>query len=157
LHREKDWWFQHQLFLFDQWPGGLYGSPAAAGARPGAPVAAAWAVMMHLGRPGYLALTERLLRVRDAIRAGIDAIDGLRVLGDPVASVMAFTSDAFDIGAIGDVMDDRGWHLDRQSNPHALHMMLSPAHDKVVDEFLADLREAVEQHGPSRGVTPRYS
>ena len=34
LHRDADW-FGHQVFLFDNWGSGLYGSPGVAGARPG--------------------------------------------------------------------------------------------------------------------------
>jgi hypothetical protein len=72
-------------------------------------------------------------------------------------SVMAFGSEEFDIMAVADVMDDRGWCLDRQTDPDALHLMVSPAHAKVVDAFLEDLRDAVHRHGPSRGVKARYS
>lgn len=157
LHRRRDWWLEHQVFLYDRWPGGLYGSGAMAGARPAAPIAAAWAVMTFLGEPGYLELTARLLDATRRFREGIDAIPGLHVLGDPVASVLAFGSDTLDVMAVGDVMDDRGWHLDRQHGPDALHLMVSPAHDAVVDTFLADLRDAVAHHGESRGIEARYS
>jgi hypothetical protein len=51
-------------------------------------------------------------------------------------------------------MEDRGWHLDRQQG--GLHLMLSPAHLAVADAFLADLADAVAQHGPSRGVEATY-
>jgi len=59
-----------------------------------------------------------------------------------------------DIGAEGDVMDDRGWHLDRQQG--GLHAILSPSHRAVADEFVADLAAAVGSHGESRGVEARY-
>ena len=52
LHRDADW-FGHQVFLYDHWPSGIYGSPAIAGARPAAPIAAAWAAMRYLGIDGY--------------------------------------------------------------------------------------------------------
>jgi hypothetical protein len=35
--------------------------------------------------------------------------------------------------------------------------MLSPEHADVASAFVADLREAVGHHGPSRGVEARYS
>ena len=54
-------------------------------------------------------------------------------------------------------MDDRGWNLDRNTNPNGLHMMISPLHEKYVDEFLVDLRWAVANHGESRGVEARYN
>ena len=64
-----------------------------------------------------------------------------------VLNSLAFTADGVDLGAIGDVMDDRGWNLDRQTPPDALHMMLSPKHGSVADRFIEDLREAVKRHG----------
>ena len=128
-----------------------------AGARPAAPIAAAWAVMRYLGEEGYVRLAGETREAVRKLRAGIEAIPELHVIGEPVASLMAFGSDAVDIGAVGDVMDDRGWCLDRQKGPDALHVMVSPRHLQVADPFLADLREAVASHGESRGVEARYS
>ncbi len=157
LHRDGTHLRKYQLFVFDQWPGGLYGSFAMAGARPAAPIAAAWAVMNYLGEEGYLRLASVLRDTARQIRQGIDAIPPLRVIADPVASVLAFGSPSLDIAAVGDAMDDRGWHLDRQKEPDALHMMVSPAHARVADDFLEDLRHAVAHHGESRGKQARYS
>lgn len=155
-HRSRET-LQYQMFLYDQWPGGLYGSPAMAGARPAAPVAASWAVMNYLGEAGYMRLAAVIWDTTRRLRAGIEAIPGLHVWGNPDASLLAFGSEVVDIMAVGDVMDDRGWHLDRQTNPAALHMMVTPNHAKVVDRFLTDLRDAVSQHGATRGVQARYS
>ena len=63
-------------------------------------------------------------------------------------------SDTLDIAAIGDVMDDRGWNLDRQQG--GLHLMVSPYHATVVDDFLGDLAFAAAHHGESRGVAASY-
>ena len=128
-----------------------------AGARPAAPIAVAWSVMRFLGEEGYLGLARRVRDTTKKLREGIEALDGLHVWGDPVMSVMSFGSERHDVMAIGDVMDDRGWHLDRQHGPDALHFMISPEHDRVADAFLADLRDAVETHGESRGKDARYS
>ena len=155
-HRDRAT-LEHQIFLYDQWPGGLYGSPALAGARPAAPVAVAWAILSYLGEEGYLGLTRRVRDTARRLREGIEAIDGLHIWGDPPASLLAFGSQKVDIMAVGDVMDDRGWHLDRQVNPDALHLMISPEHDRIVEEFLADLRDGVANHGPRRGTEARYS
>ena len=157
LHRDAEHLKKYQLFFFDQWPGGSYASFAMAGARPAAPIAAAWAILNHLGEDGYVAQATRIRDTTRQLRAGIEAIPGLRVWGKPVMSVFSFGSDAHDIMAVGDVMDEKGWHLDRQHGPDALHLMISPEHDRVADEFLADLREAVETHGESQGKQARYS
>lgn len=158
LHRNGEHVLQYQAFLYEDWPGGLYGSLALAGARPAAPIAAAWAVMNFLGMDGYVKLTRTTVSTARRLRAGIEGA-GLRIVGDPVASVLAFGSGGtdLDIMAVGDVMDDRGWGLDRQHGPDALHMMVSPAHERIVDDFLADLRYAVAHAGESRGVEARYS
>ena len=92
-----------------------------------------------------------------ALKRGIAATDGLELVGDPPASLMAFTSDVYDIAAIGDVMDERGWHLDRQQRPPSLHLMVTPNHAHIVERFLADLRAAVADHGTSKEAPARYN
>jgi glutamate/tyrosine decarboxylase-like PLP-dependent enzyme len=156
LHRDPDW-FGHQVFLYDQWPSGMYGSPVVAGARPAAPIATAWAVMTYLGIEGYLDLMRILLDVTEKVRSGIEALRSIEIVGDPVGPVFAMRSDDIDLAAVGDAMDDRGWNLNRNTDPPGVHMMLSPAHASVADQLLADLGDAVEHHGPSRGVSARYA
>jgi sphinganine-1-phosphate aldolase len=146
--------YRHQLFLYDEWPGGLYGSSTSAGTRGGVPIAEAWAAVRHLGAEGYLRLAEV---VRDATRgfqAGIEGIVGVDITGDPDLSVFEFGSTSLDIGGVADVMDDRGWHLDRQQG--GLHVMVSPGHADVVDQFVADLTDAVAEHEASRGREATY-
>ncbi|HEX6422694.1 MAG TPA: aminotransferase class V-fold PLP-dependent enzyme [Acidimicrobiales bacterium] len=157
LHRDEDL-LRRQYFLYDGWPGGLYGSATTAGTRPAAPIAAAWATVNHLGLDGYLRLADQVRTAAARFRAGVEAIDRLQVTGDPVPGVMeigvAPGEDGIDIAAVGDVMDDRGWHLDRQQG--GLHAIISPSHIAVADEFLADLASAVAHHGESRGAEARY-
>jgi glutamate/tyrosine decarboxylase-like PLP-dependent enzyme len=156
LHRDADW-SRHQIFLYDQWPAGLYGSPAIAGARPAAPIAAAWAVMRYLGADGYTAILRDLMATVEKVRAGIDGMDGVHIVGDPIGPVLALQSDTLDLAAVGDVLDERGWNLNRNTEPPGLHVMLSPAHGAVADQLIADLADAVAHHGPSKGIEARYS
>lgn len=153
LYRDKDL-YQHQIFMYDSWPGGLYASASSAGTRPGAPIAGAWATMRHLGDDGYMRLGARVLAATTTFMEGVRSIDGLRITSDPDMSVFEFGADPdagveVDIEAVGDVMDDRGWNLDRQQG--GLHVMASPGHDAVADAFVADLRDAVAHHGEARG------
>jgi sphinganine-1-phosphate aldolase len=148
-----------QFFSLDGWVGGMYGSPTAAGTRPAGPMAAAWAVMRHLGEEGYVRLAGVVRDTARAFMAGIDALDGLAVWGRPDMSVFAFrsTDPAVDIAVVGDVMDERGWFLDRQ--PESLHVMVMPVHATVVDAFLADLAGAVAEARAGRqsaGREARY-
>jgi glutamate/tyrosine decarboxylase-like PLP-dependent enzyme len=150
---------ERQIFWYDDWPGGLYASSTPAGTRPAPPIAGAWAAINHLGVDGYLRMAGQVLEATTRFRAGIDAIDGLTVPKEPDMSVMEVAPDAssdvaVDINGVGDVMDDRGWHLDRQQG--GLHIMLSPYHLQVADQFLADLADAVAAHGASRGKAATY-
>jgi glutamate/tyrosine decarboxylase-like PLP-dependent enzyme len=155
LHRDEDL-LRLQYFLYDGWPGGLYGSATTAGTRPAAPIAAAWATIHHLGLAGYLRLAAEVRDASRRIRAGVEAIAGLGVTGDPVPGVLeiAAADERVDIGAVGDAMDARGWHLDRQQG--GLHAIVSPSHGAVADAFVADLAAAVAAGGRSRGVEARY-
>ena len=155
LYRDRDL-LGLQHFVFDRWPGGQYGTPAAAGARPGAPIATAWAAIHHLGRAGYQRLARRVLDAFDAFTAGVDAIDGLAVTGEPDFPSLQISSNdpAIEIGGVADIMDDRGWHLDRQQG--GLHLMLSPYHATVAEQFLADLRLAAQNASASRARPATY-
>ncbi|GMU59704.1 MAG: aspartate aminotransferase family protein [Myxococcaceae bacterium] len=134
---------RNQFFTYSGWNGGLYASPSFCGTRPGGAIAAAWAVMQHLGEDGYLARTRSVLDTTAKLLAGIRATPGLSVMGEPVGGVFAFTSDSLNVYELGDAMDARGWKLDRQQKPPALHCMITPAHEPVADVFLADLRDCV--------------
>jgi sphinganine-1-phosphate aldolase len=156
LHRDADW-FGHQVFLYDRWPSGLYGSPGVAGARSAAPIATAWAVLRHLGAAGYVEIARELRETTSGFRAAVEAIPGLEVVGDPIGPVLAFTSSVVDPEAVGAAMDARGWHLNRIVDPPGLHCMLSPAHAGVLDDLVDDLRASVAAPGESPGAPVRYS
>jgi glutamate/tyrosine decarboxylase-like PLP-dependent enzyme len=145
LHRDKKL-RSYQTFLTDDWLGGVYGSPSMQGSRPGMPMATAWAVMRHLGVDGYLRLTKQVIETRERMIEGIRAIDGLRVLGQPEAQIVAMASAdaALDVFAVGDALLARGWHLDRQGPPDTLHATVSAGNAPVIEEYLRDLRAAVE-------------
>lgn len=156
LHRLSEW-IGYQYFLYADWPSGLYGTPTVAGARPAGPLAAAFAITNYLGMDGYLELMRELMATTAKIRSGIEAIPGMRILGAPIGPLLTFASDTVDSYAICDLMDDRGWNLDRNINPNALHMMISPLHAQVADTFVSDLTWAASNAGQSRGVEARYN
>jgi glutamate/tyrosine decarboxylase-like PLP-dependent enzyme len=153
LYKSRDL-LQHQFFWYDEWPGGLYASGTAAGTRSAAPIAGAWAAINHLGEDGYLRLTEIVRATTRKMQAGIEAIDGLEITHQPDLSLFEIGSSTLDIGAVGDVMDDRGWNLDRQQG--GLHLMLSPYHARIADQFLADLADAAATTEASRGKDASY-
>ncbi len=137
---------RYQYFVASDWPGGLYASPSIAGSRPGALIAICWAVMLRMGESGYLEATKRILETARKIREGIEAIPGLKVLGDPLW-IIAFASEEFDIYRVMEKMTQRGWSLNGLQNPPAVHIAITLRHTLpgVAERFLKDLREAVEE------------
>jgi len=95
---------KHMYFSQTEWPGGLYASPTMAGSRSGAVVAACWASLMFLGQESFTKYAKVIADAREKILAGIEGIPGLRVLGQPKAMVVAWTSDNFDIYRLADAL-----------------------------------------------------
>ncbi|MEZ5343771.1 MAG: aminotransferase class V-fold PLP-dependent enzyme [Acidimicrobiales bacterium] len=154
LHRTKEL-RKYQTFLFSDWLGGFYASPNMQGTRSGLPMAAAWAVMNHLGVDGYKALVAQTLDNADRIRAGIAEIDGICTLGSGAYQLVALSADPtsddpVDAFALGDALMKRGWYLDRQGPPDSLHSTVSNSNTGVVDDYLDALRASVDE---VRGTT----
>jgi glutamate/tyrosine decarboxylase-like PLP-dependent enzyme len=154
LYRNRDL-RAYQTFVFDDWLGGFYASPAMQGSRPGMPMATAWAVMHFLGIDGYRRLTKDTIDAARQLVAGVLAIDRLQILGAPEAHLFAFAGNGIDVFAVGDALHRRGgWHLDRQKPPDSLHATVSAGNVPVVDDFLHDLRVCVDEVGGTK-VTDR--
>jgi sphinganine-1-phosphate aldolase len=102
-----------------------------------------------------------MLDASDRLRRGIEAIPGFAVLGDPAMYVWGFASVTVDVMAVADAMAERQWYLGRQlTAPPSLHVVLTPIHARVVDEFLADLREvaaAVARAGRAGEARSNYA
>jgi sphinganine-1-phosphate aldolase len=177
---------QFQYYTTADWPGGLYLSPTFAGSRSGALSATAWAAMVSIGEHGYTDAARRILQTGAKVRQGIAAIDGLRVLGDPLW-VIAFAADTdppagpadpaggpvagpagparpvgLDVFQVLENMGKRGWSLNGLQRPAAVHIAITLRHTLagVVDRFLADLRASVDEvraHPEVRtGLAPIY-
>ncbi len=156
---------QFQFYKVADWPGGLYLSPTFAGSRPGALSATAWAAMVSIGEAGYTDAASRILRTGALVRDGVAAIDGLRVLGDPLW-VIAFAAEPdaqeIDIYQVMEAMSARGWSLNGLQRPPAAHLAVTLRHTLpgVAERFLADLAASVAevQANPEvrTGLAPVY-
>jgi glutamate/tyrosine decarboxylase-like PLP-dependent enzyme len=159
---------RHQIFVATDFPGGIYASPTMLGTRPGGPIAAAWAALQAFGEDGYLELAKVSLDAADRLRAGIEGIPGLALLGRGDATIVSYSTAeiaeaAADkslwpslvrrvtggggeaIYAIADRMETRGWTIDRQHRPASLHMTVHAGHAHVVDDYLTDLAASLAE------------
>ena len=144
----------YQRFESSDWPAGRYATMGIAGSRNGGPVASAWAVMRYLGRDGYRARVAKILDAKRRLIAGIEGIAGLAVLGAPEGGHFAFVSTDHDTSAIALAMTERSWMLARGEDPAAIMLLLNHRHGEIVDDFLADLRAAVDDVASGRVVAP---
>jgi glutamate/tyrosine decarboxylase-like PLP-dependent enzyme len=136
-------------FASAAWPGYTMLNPTLQSTRSGGPLAAAWAVVNHLGEDGYLRLAEVTRSAVAGIRAGVSAVAGLRILGDPDSTLISFTAadDGFDLFTVADEMKVRGWYVQPQfahgHSPLNLHLTITAANHGSEAEFLADLTTSV--------------
>ena len=144
--------YAHQAFDLEDWPSGRFVTQTLSGTRPGGAVAAAWAVLNHLGQEGYRRIAKRLLATVQAYRQGIEAIDGLFVYGQPDLSIITFGAQDLDIYQIAEQMQALGWLPGLLRQPRGMHLMLSLLHETCVDDYLEHLdksTQAVKNSGQS--------
>lgn len=144
-YRQMDY-LKHQFYVCTDWSGGIYASPAMPGTRPGGSIATAWAAIQAYGQAGYRQMARDILTAKDQIVVGIRAIDGLTLVCEPDAPLVAFTSSepGLDIFAVADQLHERGWHPDRQQDPNSIHVTVMAHHLPVIGAYLSDLRASVE-------------
>ncbi|CAL1543772.1 unnamed protein product [Lymnaea stagnalis] len=137
---------KYQIYSYGAWPGGLYGSPSLAGSRPGGNIAAAWAAMNSLGEEGYMAKAKKLMDITDRLKEGIGSIEGIKIMGNPHMTCLAIGSDNpdLDILAVADLLEKKGWVIERQQNPSCIHCSILPHHEVSCDQLVDDLRENVK-------------
>ncbi|KAI0775783.1 PLP-dependent transferase [Trametes elegans] len=138
-----------QYYVNPDWVGGVYASPSIAGSRPGALIAGTWAALQYMGHSGYLESCKSIVSAAKTIAQRIKTeIPDLRVLGNPPASVVAFAAahgNDISVLEVGDAMSRKGWHLNAISNPAAVHIAVTRLTVPVVDQLIADLKDAVRE------------
>lgn len=134
--------YKHMPFNYRDWSGAPMKTPTLAGTRPGGAISAAWAVMNVLGVAGYREKQGLVCATREKIEAGVKAL-GFEVLGRPLLGLMAFRHPEADTLALYGAMRARGWFTSFTAEPQSLHLMLSPKHAEVADDYLRDLAAAL--------------
>ena len=134
---------QHHHFDFSDWPNGRFQTATIVGTRPAGGVAGAWATFQFLGVEGYKKIAHDLMSFIDAYKSGIEDIPGLKILGDPHLSIVAFGSDEVDEFSVAELMSKKGWLPGLVQKPKGIHRMMSMIHQPSLDEYLSEVRAAV--------------
>jgi sphinganine-1-phosphate aldolase len=136
-----------QFFASADWPGYTMLNATMQSTKSGGPLAAAWAVVHHIGADGYRSLVATTLDATRRLAEGIAATPHLRVAAPPDSTLVALTTDdTLDVFTLSDEMGERGWFVQPQMAfrelPATLHLTVSAVTD--VDTFLVDLAAAVD-------------
>ncbi|MET8142757.1 aspartate aminotransferase family protein [Sphaerisporangium sp. NPDC005288] len=144
-------------FASAAWPGYTVINATVQSSKSAGPLGGAWATLNALGREGYLALARDTLTATRRLAEGIGAIPGLRVLGEPEASLVAFAGDDVDVFVLSDEARKLGWFLQPQLSyagiPANLHVTVTGvtlAGVEAMLEVIAASAEAARAAGPPR-------
>jgi tyrosine decarboxylase/aspartate 1-decarboxylase len=113
------------------------------GTRCSAAVAAAYAVMKHLGRRGYTEIVRKCMEVTESLARGAAEIGAEPVIR-PVMNIVALRVD--DPHAVRRSLEERGWRISLSRHPPALRIVVMPhVTQGIVDRFLSDLEEVLSR------------
>jgi len=149
-----------QYFATTRWPGYPVVNPTILGSKSAGPLAAAWAITEALGTAGFAELAASCLRATQALRAAVDGIRGLRIVGDPVGPLIAVAADTavpaaeqVDPHHWADAARAAGWVLQLQPGvmqpdgstlPSTTHLTITPVSESVLPELIPALVAAAD-------------
>lgn len=137
---------------------GMYSTPTCMGSRSGGLISAAWATMMYFGKDGYIQCMKQIMDATQKIKKGIEEIEELEIMGNPVISIIALKESklaiermndsnegqkSWNIFNIDDAMKKRGWKVNRCLYPNCIHFCFTMANCKDPDGFIQALKESV--------------
>ncbi|MDC5696029.1 aminotransferase class V-fold PLP-dependent enzyme [Intrasporangium calvum] len=139
---------QPHLFASARWPGYTMLNTTMQSTKSGGPVAAAWAVVHHIGLDGYADLAAQARRATLELARSVADIAPLSLAARPDATLLAVTADeTCDVFTVSDELLTRGWYAQPQMScgdlPATLHFTLSAVAHRSSAEFASDLTGAV--------------
>ncbi|HEX7628510.1 MAG TPA: tyrosine decarboxylase MfnA, partial [Candidatus Methanoperedens sp.] len=112
------------------------------GTRSGAAVAAAYAVMMHLGIEGYKKIVKRCMKMTAELVDGACEL-GIEPLIEPAINIVAL--DVPDLDEVRKKMHRKGWVTSITRNPKAMRLIIMPhLNENTIEMFISDLGECVQ-------------
>jgi len=140
---------RYQLYAKPAWTGYTVINTTFQSTKSGGALAATWAALNYVGDEGYLDITRTTMDAVDAIRAGVDAMDDLDVMGNPESNLIAMTSDTVNVFDVVDEMRTERWYVQPQlgfaGSRENIHLSVGGASLPLVPELLEDLNAACER------------
>ncbi len=133
-----------QYYSCATWTGYTIVNSTIQGSKSLAPMAAAWSVLQRLGKQGYRDLVRNMWTATEKLVEGINAIDGLKVLGEPTMGLLAMTTEGGDVFELADRLTAAGWHVQPTygfgASPAHIHLTVDPGNCGNVGDLLIDLQ-----------------
>ena len=120
-------------------PGGETSQATIVGTRPGASVAAVWALLKHLGRAGYREIVRRCMALTWRLAEEVGTIEGLDLVLPPTLNMLGIKSTIFDIQLVHDELKERGWAPSLFPD-HVTVVVMPHITSQHVRDFVEDLR-----------------
>jgi hypothetical protein len=102
--------------------------------------------MKFLGEEGYLRITKATMDAVAKWISGVNSIDGLRCFephGESALFGFYSTDPKVDILAVAERLKEKGWYPGLNTDPYAIQQGVTAVHIPIIDEYLAQLRDAV--------------
>lgn len=148
LYRNKDL-RKYQFFTCTNWTGYPVINTTIQSTKSGGPLAACWATLNYIGEEGYEQLVEQILRTKEKMLQKFAAIKDLYVLGEPEASLIAFSSHTVDLFQIADEMRKKSWYIQVQPGNEtfvpSIHLTITPVSEALIDRFFHDLQTVIDK------------
>lgn len=111
------------------------------GTRSGAAAAAAYAVMMHLGKGGYKEIIQRCMKMTERLVEGVEEF-GVQPLIEPVMNIVALPVP--DLDGMRKELRQRGWYTSITRSPRTMRLIIMPhLSDEVLEAFITDFGECL--------------
>jgi glutamate/tyrosine decarboxylase-like PLP-dependent enzyme len=145
-------------YQFDDWPSGVYSGLTFTGTRPGGAIAAAWAAMNFLGKAGYREIAAATMRAKERTIAGLTAIEGVKVHGEPPLYAFSWAAAGADMAAVAAGMGKRGFLCGQTTSPAGIHFMATPVHEQAADAYAEAAAHSIEEaRAGAKGTAAAYN
>ncbi|NVB38939.1 aspartate aminotransferase family protein [Pseudenhygromyxa sp. WMMC2535] len=144
---------RHQIFTCANWTGYSITNATVQSSKSGGPVAAAWAILQHVGDDGYLEISRQVLEATEKVTKFVDEHPDLFQLGSTDMNHVSFSSKRVPIFRLADAVNERGWYVQVQlgyrwqggESPANIHLVINPANLRWLDALLEDIRACIEE------------
>ena len=144
LYKNRDL-YKKQMFIKENWTGGIYGTQNITGSRCGNTISLTWATLMNIGYNNYKENAENIMNLTLFLRNEIKKIKDIFCYGDPEICIVAIGSNKFSIYQLADKLKILGWNLNYLQKPDSFHLCITNCHKKEnIITFIEDIKKCME-------------